>query len=192
MTEKTPIVFHYTVGVKLRDIAKDGHLKTTPTQPKLGEKPVVWLSSEPFYEATANKMVMLPGETRSRLSTMEEMDSRMGGMYRFRFDPKDFPPGFFMPWMVLKNRAKMPKKIVTRLVKRAKGVNARPSRWYGTLTALPITQATLERLDLKTSTWMPQSIEEAMSFTMPHDSVKQILDSEIPPSLRAYDEEWSS
>lgn len=186
------VVYHYTVGLKLRSIAQDDYLMLTPSIPKLGEKPVVWLSTEPFYEPTANKMIMGPYDERPRLSTMEEMVAQMGGIYRFGFDPTTLPPDTVVPWVVLKNRARMPKKIVNRLLKRARGVKARPSHWYGTMRELSIANATLEVLDLEQSQWVPTTLSEALTIAMPYDRVQQLREHEMPKGLRATDEDWSS
>lgn len=184
------VVYHYTVGLKLRAIARDGYLKLTPTEPKLGEKAVVWLSTEPLYEATATKMMMDINSERPRLSTMEEMDARMGGIYRFCFEPNAFPPDTVLPWAVLKHRARMPKKLTKRLVERAKRVKARPSRWYGTLNELPVEHATLQVLDLSNKQWQTVSLEQELSKPMPYDTVRQVADFEMPKEFRARDDDW--
>lgn len=183
-------LFHYTVGIKLPQIHSDGFLKTTPTEPKLGERPLVWLSSNAKYEQTARKHFMKSGSDTSSLGSLEDMDHFANGVYRFCFQVSAFPETLKpLPWPVLKTRSRMKKKVIDRLVKRAKGVKAKPSDWWGVMDRLPVGLATLERLDLSTGTWEEVSIEEAIS-QKPRHQIEQVLDNEVPKELRSRDEHW--
>lgn len=183
-------LFHYTVGIKLPQIQSDGYLKTTPTEPKLGERPLVWLSSNKDYEQTARKHFMTKGDNSTRLGSMEEMDEFGNGVYRFSFPAEslngDLSP---LPWPVLKHRSRIKKKVIDRLVKRAKGVRAKPSEWWGVMDRLPISIATLERLDIASGRWEVVSMEEAIGENSRYE-VEQVLDNEVPKELRSRDEHW--
>jgi hypothetical protein len=184
-------LFHYTVGLKLPSIQADGFLKTTPTEPKLGERPLVWLSSNPEYEHTARKHLMGSSDTGTRLGSLSEMDQYCHGVYRFCFPLEVLTDHLSaLPWPVLKTRSRMRKRLIDRLVKRAKGVKAKPMDWYGVMAALPIERATLERLDLSTGQWVETTLESA-SATEPAYKVEQILDNKVPTHLRARDEHWT-
>lgn len=184
-------LFHYTVGIKLPQIHTDGYLKTTPIEPKLGERPLVWLSSNTEYEQTARKHFMGDGDSSTRLGSIKEMDEFANGIYRFCFTAEslsgDLDP---LPWPVLKHRSHMKKKVIERLVKRAKGVGAKPSEWWGVMNRLPIAISTLERLDVASGRWKVVSMDEAINES-PRYRVAQVLDNEVPKHLRSLDEHWT-
>jgi hypothetical protein len=56
-----PVVFHYTTGLKLRQIIKSGDIKPSTAHVPPIEKPVAWFSTSPEWEPTATK-VSIPGK----------------------------------------------------------------------------------------------------------------------------------
>jgi len=50
-------IWHYTTGTCLRSIFVDGVIKTATANVPVGEHPVVWFTTRPFWEPTANKGV---------------------------------------------------------------------------------------------------------------------------------------
>ena len=183
-------LFHYTVGIKLKNIQADGYLKTTPTESKLGERPLVWLSSNPYYEQTARKHFMKPGISDNQLGTLLEMDDYGNGVYRFSFLTDNLPEHLTpLPWHTLKHQSRMRKNLIDRLVKRAKGVKAKPREWYGVMDRIPVQLATLERLHTDSGQWVEISLSSAADEPSKHN-VQQMLDNEVPNHLRSRDEQW--
>lgn len=182
------IVYHYTVGNKLQSIYSNGHLQTSPLHPKLGEKPVVWLSKNTKYEKTALKSIVMPGDTSSSLATLKVLDQYADGVYRFAFRTEDAPVEI-LPWILLKNKAKMPKKVVARLLKRSKSIGGKSSDWFGTLDVLGINSATLQRLSVDTMEWVDTSEVDGRSVK-PRKETKQVIEKELPPNFRITDKTW--
>lgn len=171
------LLYHYTVGYKLRDIFADGILHGSPRQVKLGEKRVVWLSANQHYEQTARKSISNPATGLSELLSIEDTATMCGGIYRFVFDTthpiyKDIK---FIPWPALRTAAKMRDKHVKPMLARAKGVNASPKDWHGVLNHLSIEGATLQHLsengwnDVPAETPLPEKPDnmrfDALSIT---------------------------
>lgn len=179
------LLYHYTIGSKLKAIYEDGFLKLTPHAPKLGEKPVVWLSSNPVFEKTASKLVTSLDDMQPRLMSFEVCELRAGGTYRFVFDHID--QDVFL-WQVLKHKAKMPKKTVKRLVSRAKSIKAKPSEWSGTLSVLPIEGVRLERRNLETGEWF--LADEADKYQEPNSGLLMSRVGEVPKEFRGTEQSW--
>ena len=53
-------VYHYTTGLKLRQIINSGQIKSTTAKIEAHEKPVAWFSTQDQWEPTATK-VPIPG-----------------------------------------------------------------------------------------------------------------------------------
>ena len=54
-------VFHYTTGLKLRQIVNSGHIRPSTAHVPPNEKPVAWFSTSPEWEPTATKC-SIPGK----------------------------------------------------------------------------------------------------------------------------------
>jgi hypothetical protein len=50
-----PVVFHYTTGLKLKQIINSGGIKPSTAHVPPSEKPVAWFSTSPEWEPTATK-----------------------------------------------------------------------------------------------------------------------------------------
>jgi hypothetical protein len=50
-----PVVFHYTTGLKLKQIINSGAIKPSTAHVPASEKPVAWFSTSPEWEPTATK-----------------------------------------------------------------------------------------------------------------------------------------
>jgi len=70
-------LYHYTTGIYLRSIVKDGLLKVSHYDKSIGAKhPAVWFSVNPIWEPTATKVT--PGKTGIRFLTKEEQFDMFG------------------------------------------------------------------------------------------------------------------
>lgn len=70
-------VFHYTTGLRLRDIVRDGVINPANMNVESTEKPAVWCSTNPFWERTVFKAVRRPDGTIVDL-TRDELAERVG------------------------------------------------------------------------------------------------------------------
>jgi len=64
-------IFHYTTGLKLKQIINSGCIKPTTAKIELHEKPVAWFSTNPEWEPTATK-VPLPGRAGQLLTAKSQ------------------------------------------------------------------------------------------------------------------------
>jgi hypothetical protein len=69
-------LFHFTTGMKLRQIINTGAIKPTTAKIEPHEKPVAWFSTSPAWEPTATK-VPLPG-----MAGQIETAKAQGGLVR--------------------------------------------------------------------------------------------------------------
>jgi hypothetical protein len=51
-----PVVYHYTTGLKLKQIINSGHIRPTIARIEPYEKPVAWFSTQDQWEPTATKV----------------------------------------------------------------------------------------------------------------------------------------
>lgn len=56
-----PAIYHYTTGLKLREIINSGSIKPSTARVPAHEKPVAWFSTSPRWEPTATKCP-IPGK----------------------------------------------------------------------------------------------------------------------------------
>jgi len=69
-------IYHYTTGLKLKQIINSGCIKPTTAKIEPHEKPVAWFSTSPEWEPTATK-VPIPG-TAGQIATAQAQ----GGLVR--------------------------------------------------------------------------------------------------------------
>ena len=109
------IAYHYTTALHLESITITGQLDPAASV-MVGagcrERPILWFSTRPYWEVTANKAVMEDGKIR-RL-TMEETYSKAGGLVRF-----GYPAQKLHPWKddKLRRKARMDKHLADGLTK---------------------------------------------------------------------------
>jgi len=56
-----PFVYHYTTGLKLKQIINSGHIRPSTAHVPPSEKPIAWFSISPEWEPTATKC-SIPGK----------------------------------------------------------------------------------------------------------------------------------
>lgn len=88
MKEKNARIFHYTIGERLASIMKNGIRLATAYVP-VEVRPVVWFSTAPVWETTANKGAMIDGEYRTL--TRDETRALGGGLVRVEVAPEVAP-----------------------------------------------------------------------------------------------------
>jgi hypothetical protein len=128
-------VWHYTVATRLVAIvaSKELRLATTSTFP--GQRAVVWFSTTPTWEESANKAAQRPGEEPQRITT-EDMQ-RLMGLARIEVDPAAAP----LTWNDYKQRymSGPPLRDAARAYESlALEWGARPDEWRVSLKPVPI------------------------------------------------------
>lgn len=121
------ICWHYTIGRYVPLIAESGVLELAAGGVHPPEKPILWFSSNPFWEVTASKW-----NGKGRVYTMEEMAQAVG-VVRFGISCERL-----IRWPEVGKRANMNFEIRKRLMKWGRSQGANPSEWYGSLTPIPL------------------------------------------------------
>jgi hypothetical protein len=83
-------VWHYTVGVHLPSIVSDGEIRVATAFVSDHELPVVWCSTNPHWEQTANKAFQKSDGTVRCLSR-EETETLGRGLARIQIKPRAAP-----------------------------------------------------------------------------------------------------
>ena len=116
-------IWHYTVGVHLKSILESKQIKPATAYISDNEKPVVWLSSNPNWEETANKAIMKDGEVIS-LSRIETA-KYCGNLFRIEVDST-----LLYNWEYFKNKSGIDKKTSKALEDVAYKQGANPNDWW--------------------------------------------------------------
>ena len=122
------LLWHYTVGIYLDKILRDGMLlteaKTTAEELFRGQVGALWFSSNELWERTAGK-----GESR----TMQENHELYGGLVRFGVEPADD----LLPWAKFRRVNGMSGKMAKGLARTGRAAGACPGEWYVSLKPVP-------------------------------------------------------
>jgi hypothetical protein len=104
------------------------------------ERPVLWFSTEEYFELTA---IMSPVEEGVlRALSIEEALQRGCGLVRF-----GVPRDLLIRWPSLGRKAKMSVELANGLEKVARQVGSDPTRWHGSLAAIAIEGTCVEVMD---------------------------------------------
>lgn len=133
------MAWHYTVGLKLPLIRESGTLRPADAYIAPGERPILWFSTNQYWEKTAAKAVREAGSTR--MLSMRETAERGKGLYRF-----GLPAEQLTRWPEIGKQAGIRAAMRNALMRvgRAKGAN--PAEWYGTLGEMPVDGLLFQRL----------------------------------------------
>lgn len=125
-------VFHYTIFQRYQSIFNDREIRVATKYVPEGVKPVVWFTTNPDWEETANKMAVLDDGSRKILSrqAMWEMNTHP---VRIEIDPKMVS---LRSWNHYKKNSGESKKSITRLLKVARKSN--PKQWLVSYENVPI------------------------------------------------------
>lgn len=135
-----PIVaWHYTTGTKVVEIVKDGFLKPSSVHVDPPEHPILWFSIREDFEPTASKAVVVErGALPRTLSVVEGVRSGRG-LYRFGVGTSRL-----IPWLILRKRARMPKRIAKGLVAAGRKLGSNPNHWFGSLKPIRVDDCIIE------------------------------------------------
>ena len=94
------------------------------------EKPVTWISSNPFWENTATKMM---NTEKGLIQLTFNQQVQYFGCARIEVKPENL-----IPWTSLKHQAKIDKKKAKDLVEKGKKMGGNPNEWHGSLSPINI------------------------------------------------------
>ena len=121
------MIWHYTVGDNFASIYHSGVIQPATDYIALGEKPIVWFTTEEFWEPTVTKGRRRPDGTVEDLG-MRELVAEGFLLWRIGVAPETAP----YKWPELKKLSGMPSEEAAHLAKIAKDKGGHPSRWRGT------------------------------------------------------------
>ena len=129
-------LYHYTTVSHLVSILEDRQLDPSKTVTLKKERPVVWLTTKPDWEKTANKMVGGSDGTVRR-GTKQDTHVLGGGLIRIEVKPE----GPLYTWKQWKKRSGVSKRYVKPLEDIAKDEGANPAKeWRVSFVPIPIDQ----------------------------------------------------
>ena len=126
------VVWHYTVGKSYTEIACDGFIKLGTALICKRERPVVWFSTNPVWEATVNKFWRNGDGTHIEL-TKEKTAELGGGLVRIAVRPKTAP----VTWTIFKRESGIDPKKAKELERTALVRFADPREWRCSWVARP-------------------------------------------------------
>jgi hypothetical protein len=122
------MIWHYTHDEGYHGIRRDGFIRPANLYVPVGEKPIVWFSTEEVWEPTVTKGV----EGTDLVLKMADLVARNIRLYRIGVDSAVAP----FRWSELKLLSGMSSQTGRLLAARAKELGANPSRWRGTFDAV--------------------------------------------------------
>lgn len=164
--------WHYTVGILIRSILKDGFIKPATAFVEPPEKPITWFTSSPNWEETANKGEFSP-DGASRALSREETERDFDGLFRIGVSD-DFPLRRFMR---ITRESKQDPATTRVLIRTAQEVGSNPYQdWWGTFQKVP--SAHWNVIEHWTADgWQPISAEEIAAL-VPNGILKQLTPKE--------------
>jgi hypothetical protein len=84
------VVWHYTPGIRLREIVRSGFIKRADAGVVGGERPAVWFTRSESWEETANKMIPLQGGGYC-FGTRESTEQIWKGLFRIGVSSETAP-----------------------------------------------------------------------------------------------------
>ena len=155
------MAYHYTTGDIFIEICQTNILDPHKTVTPLGEKPILWFSTQPYFEQTAAKSVYCESAKNNirRLTMLETMDLA-NGLIRFAY-----PAESLIPWPQIGKQAYMSIKTIKQLEKEGRKQRANPTKWLGSFEPIKFSQlAEIQILKADTLKWV--NIKEMEPFNM--------------------------
>ena len=144
-------VYHYTTGLKLRQIINSGYIKPTTAKIEPHEKPVAWFSTQDQWEPTATK-VPVPG-----MAGQIETAQAQGGLVRITVPGTCAP--FIFPQLPLIAGTKP--TVCIGLLLAGLELGSDPDSWRFTPTPVPTALfREVEFYDFATDRWLAIDLAE--------------------------------
>lgn len=142
MSKPPDFLYHYTVGPKLAQIAQSGALLPRGFEAEPREKPVLWLSENPQWEPTANKVMSRDGGQTFERPPLRQLQTLVG-IFRFRLDTRK--TGLLqelgirlVPWSRIGTVAHISPRHIAAMIQRGMSWGATPTHWWGCMDPLPL------------------------------------------------------
>jgi hypothetical protein len=133
-------VFHYAPWIRLPDIAESGRLMPSNAGGAPHEPPLLWFSSNPVWEPTANKSIMVNGTSHEM--TFEQQQQTIGCI-RFRLPASDRR---LMGWEAACSFAGIPPRERQALEIAGQQRGASHEHWFAVAEPVPLHEVQLEVL----------------------------------------------
>jgi len=136
-TNNHPIAWHVTSAEKYALISADGHLRPIGLYIQPPERPVVWFSSQEYFDR-ASRRVFITGSTYQVLS-IQETQAISGGLIRLGIDTRSLLKGH-----ALRKSANISWPRWFAIRKARVLLQSDPDDWLGSLHAIPIAKLTID------------------------------------------------
>jgi hypothetical protein len=127
-----PLVWHYTTGEYYQRIVRDGFLR--PSEPLVPHyvRPILWFSSNPYWERAASRSLLTEDGEIIALTRLETA-KLTGGLFRFGASAEAAP----LTWPVIRETSGMTESAAQFLYRRGIQMGAKPGEWRGTYERVP-------------------------------------------------------
>jgi hypothetical protein len=137
------MIWHYTVDECFVSIMENELIRPATAYVPAGEKPIVWFSTEDFWEPTVTKGFLRADGTIENVR-MSGLLERGHLLFRLGVDSSVAP----YKWSDLRSLSGMSDEIARGLASAARAAGGNPSRWRGTFDAVPMESwETIERFN---------------------------------------------
>lgn len=141
---QSPFAWHYTTGEKFQLIKNERLLRPAYLGVVAPERPVLWFSTNPFFEPTAMKARLIDGKRQAL--TLRELYDLAHGIVRF-----GCPLHMLKHGPDLRKSAKIQGTVWNALASAAKRMGADPAEWWGHVGTMQLDGVVVEVMnaDLK-------------------------------------------
>lgn len=136
--QTSQIAWHYTTGMKFKQIVESGYLDPKKTVTPPNEKPILWFSKHHYFEPTAQKAKRLPTGQIESLGMMGTY-ALGGGLIRF-----GYPIAKLTEYKKLCRQAGVTMFDVVALERVGLSQGAKPTDWMGSLKKININDCIVE------------------------------------------------
>lgn len=152
------LAYHYSKGAHLPEIQRAGILdprRTVMHGAPIIERPILWFSSDPYWETTVSGIDFSPDGSVRHL-TMEESRAAFGTLIRFAFETRRL-----QPWKGdrLRRKARMSREIAVALEQTAREAGADPTLWYGCFRPIALGELASIEVFEDTGMWVPVELQ---------------------------------
>ncbi|MBN2475115.1 MAG: hypothetical protein JXB62_10940 [Pirellulales bacterium] len=126
------VLWYYTTAKRLQEILAAGELRPATMGRSRKEKPAVWFSAHPEWDAAANEPWQAPDGSVARLNK-DQTYVLGGGLARIGVAPEDAPHD----WKAFKQLSGISPKIAKEIYNAAVQAGSRPGQWFASFEAIP-------------------------------------------------------
>lgn len=148
------MLYHYTYGHKLPSIAAVGALIPTGASIPAWERPALWFSSNPTFEPTALKPMLVEGRA---VRVPFERLAQMIGAYRFVLDGQHA----VAQWPAARKLIGIRHADAAKMESVGRRLGAIPSQWWATIDPVPLDVLALEVW--RESRWQPADLADELA-----------------------------